>query len=44
MRECKWCGKDTSELLGGYCGRCDKILGDVHAGLAAELEHRESAV
>ncbi|MHC4677764.1 MAG: hypothetical protein ACYTEK_03620 [Planctomycetota bacterium] len=44
MRECKLCGKDTPELLGSYCGRCDKVVGDVNADLAAELEHRELAV
>ena len=44
MRECKLCGKDTPELFGPYCGRCDKIVGDVNAGLVAELEPRELAV
>ena len=29
MRECKLCGKDTPELLGPYCARCDKVVGDV---------------
>ncbi|MHC4330357.1 MAG: hypothetical protein ACYSWW_19790 [Planctomycetota bacterium] len=41
MLECKVCGKD---VLGPYCGRCDKIVGDVNAGLAAELEPRELVV
>ena len=44
MRECKLCGKDTPELLGPYCGRCDKIVGDVNGGLAAELEPGEISV
>ncbi|MFC1635713.1 hypothetical protein ACFL5Z_12830 [Planctomycetota bacterium] len=44
MRECKLCGKDTPELMGPYCGRCHKIVGDVHAGLAAELAPREIVV
>ena len=44
MRECKLCGKYTPELLGPYCGRCDKIVGDMNADLAAELEHRELVV
>ena len=44
MRECKLCGKDVPELLGPYCGRCDKIVGDVNAGLAAELEPGEISV
>ena len=44
MRECKLCGKDTSELLGPYCSRCDKIVGNVNADLAAEFGHRELVV
>jgi hypothetical protein len=43
MRECKLCGKDIPELLGPYCARCDKIVGDVNAGLAAEYDPGESA-
>jgi hypothetical protein len=43
MLECKLCGKDIPELLGPYCGRCDKIVGDVNAGLAAEFEQGEDA-
>ena len=44
MRKCKLCGKNTPELLGQYCGRCDKIIGDVQTGLAAELEPKELVV
>ena len=44
MRECTLCGKVTPEVVGPYCGRCDKIVGDVDAGLAAELEPRELVV
>ena len=44
MEKCKLCGKGTSELLGSYCGRCDKIVGDVNAGLAAEFEPKEIVV
>ena len=44
MRECKLCGKDAPELLGQYCGRCDKIVGNMNADLAAELEPREMVV
>ena len=44
MRECKLCGKDAPELLGRYCGRCDKIVGDVNLDVAAELEPREMVV
>ena len=44
MRKCKLCGKNTSELFGPYCGRCDKIVGDVNADLAAELEASEMVV
>jgi len=44
MRECKLCGKDTPELLGSYCCRCDNIAGDVNADLAAELEPGELVV
>jgi hypothetical protein len=43
MRECKLCGKDIPELLGPYYARCDKIVGDVHTGLAAEFEPGENA-
>ncbi|MHC4118466.1 MAG: hypothetical protein ACYSWO_13275 [Planctomycetota bacterium] len=44
MRECTLCRKDVPELFGPYCGRCDKIVGDVNAGLAAELEPRELVI
>ena len=44
MRECKLCGKDTPELLGPYCARCDKIVSGVNAYLAAELVPREIVV
>jgi hypothetical protein len=38
MRRCRLCGTaEDTELLGGYCGRCEKIVGDVWAGLALEL-------
>ena len=43
MRECKLCGEETSELLGLYCGRCDKIAGDVNTDLAAEFGPTENA-
>ena len=38
---CGLCGKDVPELFGPYCGRCDKIVGDVNTDLAAEIEPRE---
>ncbi len=38
---CRLCGKDVRELFGPYCGRCDKIVGDVNTDLAAELGPRE---
>ncbi|MFC1603902.1 hypothetical protein ACFL5F_02640 [Planctomycetota bacterium] len=44
MRECKLCGKDAPELLGPYCGRCDKIVGDINIDVFAELEPRELVV
>jgi hypothetical protein len=38
MRRCVACGAiENAELLGVYCDRCEKIAGDVWAGLAAEL-------
>ncbi len=42
MKRCAGCGGlfQADELLGPYCGRCDKIAGDVTAGLKAELEAR----
>ena len=44
MRECKLCGKDVPVLRGRYCGRCDKIVGDVNDDLTAEFEPREMVV
>ncbi|MFC1604439.1 hypothetical protein ACFL5F_05360 [Planctomycetota bacterium] len=44
MRECKLCGKDAPELLGSFCGRCDKIIGDMDIDAAAELEPAELVV
>ena len=44
MSECKLCGKETSELLGLYCSRCDKMVGDANAGLAAEFEQQQLVV
>ncbi len=44
MRECKLCGKNTPELLDPYCGRCDKIVGDINADLAAGLGPKELVV
>ena len=44
MKECKLCGQDAADLLGMYGGRCDKIVGDVNADLAVELEPREMVV
>ena len=39
MRRCVGCGAiEKAEFLGMYCGRCDKIAGDVWAGLALELK------
>ena len=39
-RRCRSCGAmgNDDELAGGYCWRCDKIAGDVMAGLKMELE------
>jgi len=42
MGECKLCRRET--LLELYCGRCDKIVGDVNADLAAELVSKEMVV
>jgi hypothetical protein len=41
---CRLCGKDVPELFGPYCGRCDKIVGDINVDLAAELELKELVV
>ena len=41
---CRLCGKDTPEVLGGHCLRCEKIAADVQADLAREFEGRESMV
>jgi hypothetical protein len=37
MRKCQMCKKEIDESFGIYCGRCDKIIGDVNADLAAEF-------
>ena len=39
--KCKMCEEKIPEFLGPYCSRCDKIVGDVNADLAAELGQRE---
>jgi len=44
MRKCNMCKKQIDESFGIYCGRCDKIIGDVNADLAAEFGAAESAV
>jgi len=36
-------GKEISEIDEIYCGRCDKIVGDVQADLVAEFGIRGSA-
>jgi len=38
------CKKQIDESLGIYCGRCDKVVGDVNADLAAELMEKENTV
>jgi NMD protein affecting ribosome stability and mRNA decay len=37
MRRCALCGKLERNLIGGLCGRCDHIQGDVMADLWAEF-------
>jgi len=46
MRSCPLCGtqKDEEEFDSVYCGRCDRIRGDVQADLAADYRTRGSAV
>ena len=36
MRACKVCGRSVEDDL--YCGRCEKIVGNVMLDLKAELE------
>jgi hypothetical protein len=38
--KCRVCGKDTSELSGGYCLRCEKIAADAEAELAMGCEQQ----
>jgi len=38
--KCGVCGKGTSELSGGYCLRCEKIVADVEAELAIGVEQQ----
>jgi hypothetical protein len=46
MRSCPLCGteKDEEEFDGIYCGRCDKICGDVQADLAADYRAHNNVV
>jgi len=38
MRRCRWCGAvEEAEFRGSYCGRCEKIAGDVWAELALQF-------
>jgi hypothetical protein len=37
MNQCRICGKKIDGRLGIYCSRCDKLIGDANADLAAEL-------
>jgi NMD protein affecting ribosome stability and mRNA decay len=37
MRRCALCQKSEEDLIGGLCGRCDHIQGDVMADLRAEF-------
>lgn len=36
--------EDGAEFLGPHCGRCDKIAGEVPAGLEVEFWVKESVV
>jgi|GEM_PF-4333380 len=36
--KCRSCDRQTDGSLGIYCGRCDKIIGDVNTSIAAGLE------
>ena len=42
--KCKMCEQQTSELSVPYCSRCDKMIGDVNADIAAEFGVKETAV
>jgi hypothetical protein len=35
--KCKLCNRKIDSNLDIYCGRCDKIIGDVNSNIAAEL-------
>ena len=37
MEKCKLCGKETGGFGEIHCGRCDKIVGNAQADLAAEF-------
>ena len=39
MKQCERCSRlrAEDEFIGGYCGRCDKVAGDVQAEFSAEL-------
>ena len=39
MKRCLGCNRPAheAELIGGYCGRCDKIVGDISLERAIEL-------
>ena len=42
--KCEMCEEEIEEFLGPYCGRCDKIVGDVNTDLAAEFGTKETVV
>ena len=43
MKKCQLCKRKINESFGIYCGRCDKIIGDVNADLAAEFASEQAA-
>lgn len=36
--KCKLCNRKIDSSLDIYCGRCEKIIGDTNASIAAEME------
>ena len=44
--KCQLCGtvREERTFIGPYCGLCDKIMGDVQAGLAAEFTAKENFI
>ena len=46
MNECPLCGSMTREMdfLGPHCSGCDRVIGDMYADMAVEIDTGGNAV